>query len=151
MSRSMTVASPSTLGVTFTKVLPSGDSYVRIFVSGFVAKLNIGCSIEAASPLGAASKISQTNMSPCSCRRGNKGDRATFVLSPTETQPSCFYPPHRAFTHPHPNFVLSPTKSKCVRAITHPHLWITLAFYRVITHHLSCFYTPSIVLSHTEG
>ena len=56
-------------------------------MSGLVDRVKTGCAIEAMSPLGTASTISQTKRSRCGCRSGSNGERdegrGSFVTSPT--------------------------------------------------------------------
>ena len=52
-------------------------------MSGFVESEKIGCSIDAISPLGAASKRSHTKKSGVGYRSGRRGERDSFDISPT--------------------------------------------------------------------
>src|SRR6056297_258501 len=105
--------------------------------SGLVESENTGCSIEAMSPFGAASKMSQTKKSAWRMRSGSSGERsrgasismpAGFVRSPTEVK----------------RFVFSDTVEG-LRVITHRQIC-----NRVFAHRVSCIHPPSFVSLHTR-
>jgi len=128
----------------------SPREYLRGFMSGFVERVKMGFSIEAMSPLGTASTMSQTNRSRCGCRSGRSGERAgstalSFVISHTRILLEV-----RHFTH---LVLLSSFHTPVVkiRHFTHRfNLWITLQALRHFTHRDSSFHTPSFVTSHTN-
>jgi hypothetical protein len=73
--------------------------------SGLVEIEKMGCSIDAMSPFGAASKMSQTKKSACCILSGKSGERC-FVLSPTRALFrafthlfSCYHPPFFVLLH----------------------------------------------------
>ena len=125
MSLSWTVARPVSLGLISSHLLPF--SYLRDFMSDLVERLNSGCSIEAMSPLGTASMMSQTNRSS-SYRFGNKLLRWLFVISHTQVLAARIF---RHITH------------HTIRHITHQLFVISHTIPFVISHTKS-------VISHTK-
>ena len=104
MSRSWIVAMPSVDGLI--SIHEDLCSYRRIRKSGLVDRLKIGCSIEAISAFGAASKISHTKKSGVGYLSGNNGERfvSSFDTSHTSTNKTTFHTPCQAnsnFTHWH--------------------------------------------------
>src|SRR6056297_2649167 len=114
-------------------------------MSGLVERVKTGCSIEAMSPFGTASTISQTNKSFCGWRSGSRGERA-FVISHTTgpSQVSSFHTPkclwitfYQDSSFHTPRFVISHTTGPSQVSSFHTPkcLWIT--FYQD-----SSFHTP---------
>ena len=110
-------------------------SYSRTRVSGLVESENIGCSIEAISALGTASKISQTKKSPCGYLSGSRGERLIKLSSDKAES-------FRTFTHVRVEILKSHADS-----YFHPQrvAFVLLpTFFRTFTHVLSYFHTRQV-------
>ena len=140
MSLSWTVARPVSLGLISSHLLPF--SYLRDFMSDLVERLNSGCSIEAMSPLGTASMMSQTNRSS-SYRFGNKLLRWLFVISHTQVLAARIFRhiTHHTIRHiTHQLFVISHTSFSSYHTPYHSSYHTPNPSY----------HTPKSVISHTR-
>lgn len=120
-------------------------SYLRTRWSGFVAREKMGCSIDAISPFGAASKISQTKKSGVGCRSGNSGARGVNK-SKVIALHSSFHTPSQAVSTDHTlSFVISHTNR--LSSTDHTPMVVfdrSHTGFRHFTHQVSTDHTPAV-------